>query len=248
MVLLAGQLYDFNRHTWDVPLPMFISQAKVRNNIAVVHGNILTKLRQVVFATEILYIVATGLIKLSILCFYRRLAANSITKTFVYLVWASMAFVIAYMVTFIFVIVFTCDPISAYWNQLNTQWLAKHSYHCVNGGATVLAAAIVSAVQDCMAALMPILLFRNLQLPRKAKILLHLIFAVGLVTCAIGIVRSYYIYTTFFTTWDVTCKKLRCAPNFCTTDASGPRGILHIVGLDRRRAAARSHLRLSSGT
>ncbi|MFO4837273.1 hypothetical protein RCK50_24075, partial [Salmonella enterica subsp. enterica serovar Derby] len=49
---------------------------------------------QVFFAAEKIYIIGSGLVKISILLFYRQLAASSTKKVFIYLVNASVVFTI----------------------------------------------------------------------------------------------------------------------------------------------------------
>jgi hypothetical protein len=63
---------------------------------------------QIVMAIEALYMVSTGLTKISILFFYRRLVAGSVSTGFLWLVYISMFSVVAYNVTFLFTIFFNC--------------------------------------------------------------------------------------------------------------------------------------------
>lgn len=208
-VCLAEQVFDFNRHIWDVPMPQFVNQRKVclDDRLLTMLCKALTVM-QITFANEILYVLASGFIKISILFFYRRLTNNSLSRTFIHLVWASIAFVIAYMITFIFTVSFHCSPISAFWYELSPAWVAAHSYHCNNEGANLLAASVISVLQDFVAALLPIVLFWRLQIPIRQKIVLAAIFAVGFFLCITGILRIYYIHQIFYTTYDVTCSYL----------------------------------------
>lgn len=205
-VCLAEQVFDFNRHIWDIPMPQFVNQRKVclDDRPLTMLCKALTVM-QITFANEILYVLASGFIKISILFFYRRLTNNSLSRTFIHLVWASIAFVIAYMITFIFTVSFHCSPTSAFWYELSPAWVAAHSYHCNNEGANLLAASVISVLQDFVAALLPIVLFWRLQIPIRQKIVLAAIFAVGFFLCITGILRIYYIHQIFYTTYDVTC-------------------------------------------
>jgi hypothetical protein len=129
---------------------------------------------------ELTYLASTSLIKISILCFYRRLASGSISRTFVYWVWGSIAFVIAYFVAFGFAVIFTCSPVQGYWRMLDISWRLQNKLQCHNEGATIVAVVVVSTVQDLVICALPIFLVWNLQIPRRQKAALIAIFAMGL--------------------------------------------------------------------
>lgn len=132
-------------------------------------------------AIEFFYTPGTGLTKISILCFYRRMSAGSISKPFYYAVWGSIIFVILYMIIFTINIFVTCIPMHAFWHATNPKWALEHAgeFHCFNEGANVLAASAVSVIQDFIACGLPLILFWDLQLPRRQKIALASIFGLG---------------------------------------------------------------------
>lgn len=138
---------------------------------------------KVAIAIELCYVVATGLTKISILLFYRRIADGSISTWFRIAVLSSIAFVAAYIVAFVLVPFLGCRPFNSYWNSVDLNWAATHvegvDYVCYNEGADDLAASIISIIQDFLACGMPSLLFWKLQLPRRQKIALSAIFGVG---------------------------------------------------------------------
>lgn len=123
--------------------------------------------------------VCTTLIKISILCFYRRIT-GSLTNTFVWCVRGSVAFCILYGVTFIFLIAFTCHPANGFFHIFDLTWRLQHELKCRNEGAVIVAAAAVSTVQDFIIALLPIFLIRKLQLPKTQKFALCGIFGLSL--------------------------------------------------------------------
>jgi hypothetical protein len=141
-------------------------------------------LHQITMVIEALYIVSTGLTKISILLFYRRLSTGAVSATFHWAVRGCIAFVICYMVTFLCTLFLGCLPINAYWDQVSIAWIvAPHvegvDYRCFNEGANLLSASAISILQDFMACGMPMLLFWKLQMPRRQKIALGAIFGVG---------------------------------------------------------------------
>jgi hypothetical protein len=132
-------------------------------------------------AIEALYVFSTGLTKISILLFYRRLVTGSVSTNFVWAIRVSIFSVAAYMLTFENTLVFGCRPIYAYWHQVDPVWRTSpgHQYSCLNEVATLYAANITSILQDFLTFLIPLLLFAKLQLPIRQKILLGLIFGIG---------------------------------------------------------------------
>lgn len=182
LTYLGVRLYGFDRHTWDLTPEMAVQSRKVRIcEIDVFHmSNTTTK---ITMAIESFYVVATGLTKISILLFYRRIADGSISRWFRIAVLSSITFVAAYMVAFLLALYLGCRPFNSYWNSVNINWIATHvegvDYVCFNEGADDLVASIISIIQDFLACGMPTLLFWKLRLPRRQKIALGGIFGVG---------------------------------------------------------------------
>ncbi|KAH7063581.1 hypothetical protein B0J12DRAFT_735464 [Macrophomina phaseolina] len=181
---LAEQYYGFNRHTWDLTAEIAPSTRKITLSISV------------------LYLASTGFTKLSILCFYRRI--GEIRPWFKWTIWLNMAFVIAYSLSFTIVIFFECSPVDAYWNKANPHWRLSHKFHCINEGAKMVTAGAISAAQDVLACILPMALFWDLRISKRAKLALGFVFSLGLLTSAVSIVRTIKIYRIFFETYDVT--------------------------------------------
>lgn len=124
--------------------------------------------------------IATCLIKISILCFYRRMTSGSITKTFRYCVWGSIAFVVLYGIAFLFAIVFTCLPVEGYWHLFDLAWRMQNEVKCHDEGAVTVSVAVISTFQDLFICALPLLLVWNLQISKRQKFALMGIFGLGL--------------------------------------------------------------------
>jgi hypothetical protein len=137
--------------------------------------------------------------------FYRRLGSRAVSKTFRWATWISIGFIVAYSIALILAPLLGCQPVSAFWDQVNPiKVLQGYEYHCFDEGANILAAGIISAVQDFVTAALPTLLYWNLQIPLRQKTALFGIFAIGYGVVALGAVRAYYSWRTFYDTYDVT--------------------------------------------
>ncbi|KAF2089621.1 hypothetical protein K490DRAFT_8203, partial [Saccharata proteae CBS 121410] len=185
-IALASRIYGFDRHAWDLTPELAIAS------------------RKATMAISALYIIGTGLTKISILFFYRRMASGSVSNWFLYVVWANIIAIIAYMITFLCTLFLGCYPTNSYWNQAVPQWAATHDWHCYNEGADMLTASAISVAQDFLACGLPLLLFWKLQISMRQKIALGAIFGAGLFSCICGLVRTAYIHVVYYTTYDIT--------------------------------------------
>lgn len=152
---------------------------------------------------ELNYMLSTTLIKVSILCFYRRIT-GSLKNYLVYWVWGTMAFCIGYGILFTFLIIFTCTPVVGFFHIFDVAWLIKNPVHCRDEGAIIVACAVISSVQDLIICVLPMALVWQLQISSRQKIALCGIFGMGMVTCVCGIMRTYYATYVYYFTYDIT--------------------------------------------
>lgn len=83
------------------------------------------------------------------------------------------------------------SPISDYWK------LSYSPQNCVNEQAHLLASAIINTCSDFLVFFLPIPTVFSLPIPFRQQFMLCLLFATGLVVCGAGVVRVYYIHTTY---------------------------------------------------
>jgi hypothetical protein len=124
---------------------------------------------------------STATTKISILLFYRRLTSNTMSSGFLRCVYAAIIFVVLYYVVFSIVLYTACRPFYSFWQQVDPAWNIRNEgkYHCINEEKDLVAAAIVSVIQDFIACGMPSVLLWKLTMPRRQKIALGAIFGVG---------------------------------------------------------------------
>ncbi|KAK3067958.1 hypothetical protein LTR53_014829 [Teratosphaeriaceae sp. CCFEE 6253] len=141
-----------------------------------------------------LFLVGTGCLKLSVLFFYRRIQAGTYNRQWKYAIWAAVAFTIIYTLSMLFALIFNCSPTWAYWKAYDKDWDAQQEYHCAETGIVNLIAGILSIVSDLYSIVLPCLMLQGLEMPRRQKVTLNAIFAIGLVTvgAAAGRTHSYY--------------------------------------------------------
>lgn len=154
---------------------------------------------------ETVFCVGSGLIKISILLFYRRLSDRAISNTFRWATWISIGFIAAYSIAFALIPIFMCKPIAAFWEQVDfVKVTTGYKYKCLNEGADVFTAGVISVVQDLLTAMLPTFLYWNLRVPFQQKVALFGIFAIGYGVVILGAMRAYASWQIFFETYDVT--------------------------------------------
>lgn len=137
--------------------------------------------KQIAMALEILYMVSTVTTKISILLFYRRLVPDTVSRGFRWAVYATIAFVVAYFVTFFLLTLLRYQPIYADWMLGDPFWWAAHKdeVHHIDEGIMIATSAIISAVQDFLVCGMPMVVFWKMDIPKRQRLALGALFAVG---------------------------------------------------------------------
>ncbi|KAJ5007886.1 hypothetical protein K4K48_009647 [Colletotrichum sp. SAR 10_66] len=166
-VILATELYGWNLHVWDVPL------SEIRQS------------RQISMAAQTLFLFASGLSKLSILCSYLRIAAPG--TWFSRLTWVTGILVL--LLTWIFMIVLwtQCAPIWHYWT-LFADW-----GNCIPEWPPLAGQGITTVMTDIAVYLLPMPTLFRLQMPMIQRISLAALFGLGLLVVIAGIMRTYWV-------------------------------------------------------
>ncbi|KAF9869957.1 CFEM domain-containing protein [Colletotrichum karsti] len=135
------------------------------------------------FVMEPMYFAQVTLLKMSLLFFYMRIFSHN--KLVRNLIWATVTFNAVFGVTFIFVAVFQCTPISFYW----TKWDNEHPGTCLDINAIAWANAGISIVLDFWMLILPLSQIRGLNLHWKKKIGVAMMFFVGTFVTVVSILR-----------------------------------------------------------
>lgn len=129
---------------------------------------------QIMFICELLYVVATAVVKLSIGAFFLRLSSK---RYQVYTVYITLGVVLLFSTMYFFFLLFQCTPISFLWTKyedgagkcLKSPILANVTY----------AHAAMSAVTDWAFGILPIFFVWNIQMSPRTKITVTLILSLG---------------------------------------------------------------------
>ena len=107
---------------------------------------------------------------MSILVLYLRLFA--VNKKFKYFTWLTMFFVFGYLFSNLWTQIFGCTPRAKYWDP-------DIPGHCINYTKAGLAYGSMNIVSDFIIFILPLPMVWSLQLSRKEKIGVSLIFMSG---------------------------------------------------------------------
>lgn len=131
--------------------------------------SVLTVLQWFYYA-QIFYKLVLGFNKISLLSLYLRIFLG---KFFKWLCYASLAIVIGWSVGSVFATIFQCVPISAFWDK------SVIRPRCIDSDAFWYAYGIINILTDAIILGLPVHEVMKLQLPRREKLGLLLVFLLG---------------------------------------------------------------------
>lgn len=204
---VGTDVIGLDRHIWDLDPRKVMPIRKVRSPPPRPRPET-HKTKQYQLIGQYTYVYASGLLKTSVLCFYRRITSATVTRAYRLIVLCAIAFTVAQIAAFTIAMSLTCRPFSSYWRRFDTVWLLTHTYHCAPEGPEALAVNLVSAIQDFVAVVLPLVLVSRLRIEGARKGVLMGLFGLGFLVCAAGFVRVWYFYQMYFVTYDSTCRFL----------------------------------------
>ncbi|KAK7709993.1 hypothetical protein SLS63_013094 [Diaporthe eres] len=143
----------------------------------------ITEFLKVFFVFEVLYTLTLGLIKTSILFLYLRLFPD---PKFRRTVWATQAFNLLMVGSFIVSDFLQCRPISFFWGQ----WDGEHTGRCFNINALAWAHSALNIALDFWMLYLPATQVWSLQMKTRKKVGVILMFGIGIFLTLTSIVRT----------------------------------------------------------
>ncbi|KAL1642596.1 hypothetical protein SLS58_005365 [Diplodia intermedia] len=133
----------------------------------------------------IFYNTALGLTKVSILMQYLRIFATH--KAMRIAILTTLTFIILYTLEAVVLSIFTCTPVYHFWNR-------TPDGTCVNTKGLWFSHAAINIFSDAVIIILPMPVFKGLNLPTKQKIALMAIFALGAFGAVTSILRLQSLY------------------------------------------------------
>lgn len=109
------------------------------------------------------------------------MVSGTYSKRWIWTIWIALAFLAGYFVSVLFTYCFMCTPLTAYWESYNYDY--DREFTCLNGNVLSPLVGVLSVVTDIYAVILPCAMLTrvNLDVPRRQKIGLNVIFSLSLV-------------------------------------------------------------------
>lgn len=136
---------------------------------------------QLVYGLQILYTAIIHLTKLSILYFYLQFFPFTVFPKVRTAIYATIVTTVAMTISFTLAITFQCTPIDSFWKKFdeNIPGSNRGSWHCINVTVYGFVGSSLQLVLDLWLMALPMPELLKLSLPRRKKVAVCLMFAVG---------------------------------------------------------------------
>lgn len=177
--MIPVEHHGFGEHVWEIDIngiPDLLYWCKTSGLLFSPGSDFL------VYLCEVLYVVTIALIKTSILLFYLQVFP---LRSFRIQCWSVMGFCAVCSLVFTIVTIFQCHPLSYAWNK---------NIHgtCIDYNRAAWANAAFNILQELLILALPISEIRKLQLERKKKIGLYIMFGLGGLWVSVNTSIQYY--------------------------------------------------------
>ncbi|KAJ5670924.1 hypothetical protein N7507_000051 [Penicillium longicatenatum] len=150
---------------------------------------------KVILTAAVIYVPALAFAKVGLIILYHRIVNKQVI--YVWTLHIISAVVGGYSIAIVFALIFACNPISRSWDSSITEG------YCINRNGLYIATAATNIVTDIALILVPIPLVMGLQMPRRQKLGLLILFVVGCATLITSILRLTTL-VTYLNQTDVT--------------------------------------------
>ncbi|PGH02661.1 hypothetical protein GX51_04544 [Blastomyces parvus] len=198
LFVLIGAKHRWHRHIWDVTPDSIVGRQY--------HS----------WVVQMLFVFATCFAKVSTLLLYKRVVQSTSRRLYMIIVNIALGILTIYGITFVVLMAVQCLPTEAYWMQFSYAVPYTKDFKCMFEGITPMANAIMSVITDFLAAMLPMLLFTQLRLPKMDKIALSILFGVGFLICICGESHDLWVWLTIETDLLIFCSAippLKCLVN-----------------------------------
>jgi hypothetical protein len=178
VVCWSSENGTLDRHMWDVEPLKYQTVAFVSPNDTLVlrHG---INRPQSAWLGQLIFLSGTCLVRISILLFFRRMVKGTFRRRWRWSVWAAIGFTVVWTLAFCIMLLATCNPTEASWKVFDPTY--EKEWTCVDTRPSSYAAGVLAVLSDCYALVLPWSMIWPLDMPRRQKIALNLVFSFGVV-------------------------------------------------------------------
>ncbi|KAL7779575.1 hypothetical protein CFE70_009079 [Pyrenophora teres f. teres 0-1] len=119
-------------------------------------------------------------------------------RWFKWLVHANVAYTVGIFIALTFMAIFFCTPVENYWK------IGAPADTCMDEAIMTMVCGVLNSVADLLTTLTPMPLVLRLHMPLNQRLAVAMLFGMGFIVTAAGIVRTWFIYRSLFDEWDQT--------------------------------------------
>ncbi|KAH9989111.1 hypothetical protein F4779DRAFT_638146 [Xylariaceae sp. FL0662B] len=167
------------------------------------------------------YTLSSVFAKLSLLCFYRGLSPE---KSFRIVVNTLIGLISIYAITWTCLNIFGCKPLHAAWDVA-----AMATGECIDKGKFYLSASVTNVCMDGIVLLLPLRIVIPLQMPKRQKVTLLLLFATGgfvIIAAVQNIILTGKLFKGVNYTWDLATELCWCSAEISASVVCASAGLL----------------------
>ncbi|THC91698.1 hypothetical protein EYZ11_008843 [Aspergillus tanneri] len=173
--MLVLNAYGGGYHAWDVPKSEFLDFQKVDYPLEIPY-QVLTSIRvKASYAITLIYVPMVFIVKLALLSVMLRIFAPDPHK--VLIIYTSVVVLLLYYIPALFIKIFFCHPISAYWEG------TSNGGTCIDQQKVIIADSAISIASDLWILILPVPMLWSLHMSRVKKLrVIGILGAGGLAT------------------------------------------------------------------
>ncbi|KAF2451836.1 hypothetical protein P171DRAFT_12575 [Karstenula rhodostoma CBS 690.94] len=175
-----------------------VNELGMGKDIWFVPFNNITEILEIFYFTELLYLTAIALTKISILLFYLRIFPHQGLRRIIYF---TIVLCVLYIIGFVTATALQCLPVRQAWER----WDGEHAGTCTNLNAIAWLSAGINILLDLIVIILPMREVTKLSMSRRRRFGIMLMFLIGGFVTVVSMLRLKYMVQFAHTenvTWD----------------------------------------------
>lgn len=122
-------------------------------------------------------------------------------------VWAAIGITVTWTLAFCIMLIVTCNPTDASWKVYDPTY--TEDWTCADTRKSSFVAGVLAVVSDCYSLILPWSMIWPLEMPKRQKLALNMVFSFGIVVVAAAALRTKHavaLGTDYDSTWYVSSK------------------------------------------
>lgn len=179
VVCWSSENGTLSRHMWDVNPLDYPTVALVCQSNKICSRDLSANDKQSAWLGQFIFLIGTCLVRISVLLFYRRMVKGTFKRRWKWSVWVAIGFTVAWTLGFCIMLLATCTPVEASWKVFDPTY--TEDWTCADTRPSNTAAGVLAVVSDCYSLFLPWSMIWPLDMPKRQKFALNIIFSFGII-------------------------------------------------------------------